>query len=141
MLHAKHGTLLCNFFTKQYFFLNFNPVYVFMWESRRTENGSSSNRQIKHRTTFHLYWIGHVWTLLDQTTQKRSEKICHYIYLSAESCWKMRFIARQGNIYLIRCDMVPILLGPNLSYKRHFQKWTMNKLSHFLQKLGADWIT
>ena len=31
VLHTQHRTLLCNFFMKQYFFLNSNPVLFIVW--------------------------------------------------------------------------------------------------------------
>ena len=128
---------------------------VYTWESRSTENEQSFYRQIKQRTTFYLCQMEHVWNLLDQTTDKRNEKVCQCIYLSLNlfciprgSAYNERrflhpslrtLVARHGNTCLLKMSQwyqFHWSLESNLNYKIHFQKRTRNRC--FFKNLDAD---
>ena len=52
-----------------------------------------------------------------------------------------RFIARRGNIRLIRCDNGTNFVGAKSELQRSLSEMDEDKISHFLQNGGADWVT
>ena len=52
-----------------------------------------------------------------------------------------RFIARRGNIRLIRCDNGTNFVGAKSELKRSLSEMDEDKISHFLQNGGTDWVT
>ena len=52
-----------------------------------------------------------------------------------------RFIARRGNIRLIRCDNGTNFVGVKSELQRSLSEMDEDKISHFLQNGGTDWVT
>ena len=52
-----------------------------------------------------------------------------------------RFIARRGNTRLIRCDNGINFIGAKSEPQRSLSKMDEDKISHFLQNGGYDWVT
>ena len=52
-----------------------------------------------------------------------------------------RFIASRGNIKLIRCDNGNNFVGAKSEFQRSLSEIDEDKISHFLQNGGTDWIT
>ena len=52
-----------------------------------------------------------------------------------------RFIARRGNIRQIRCDNGTNLIGAKSELQRSLSQMDEDKISHFLQNDGTDWVT
>ena len=52
-----------------------------------------------------------------------------------------RFIARRGNIRLIRCDNGTNFVGAKSELQRSLSEMDEDKISHFLQNGRTDWVT
>ena len=50
-----------------------------------------------------------------------------------------RFIVRQGNIRLIRCDYGTNFVGTKTELQRSLSEMDKDKISHFLQNSGTNW--
>ena len=51
-----------------------------------------------------------------------------------------RFIARRGSIRLIRCDNGTNFVGAKSELQRSLSEMDEDKISHFLQNSGTDWV-
>ena len=53
----------------------------------------------------------------------------------------LRFIAHRGSIRLIRCDNGNNFVGAKSELQRSLSEMDEDKISHFLQNGGTDWVT
>ena len=54
---------------------------------------------------------------------------------------ELRFIAYRGSIWLIRCDNGSNFVGVKSELQRSLSEMDDDKISHFLQNGGTDWVT
>ena len=52
-----------------------------------------------------------------------------------------QFIARRGNIIILRCDNESNFVGTQRELAQAFQEMDHQKIQHFLENLGSDYIT
>ena len=52
-----------------------------------------------------------------------------------------RFTARRGNIRLIRCENGTNFVSTNSELQRSLSEMEKDKISHFLQNSGTNWVT